>query len=170
MQFRPPEAVSIKKVGGTEHTMMKQIHALAFGIAAFFALNCGSGETGYPDTSSSQGSSATGQPAQSTSAPSSEGDEPSTGTVSGSVAVNGHTFDPPEVRIKAGQAVKWTWVAGRHNVVSGAACSPDGKFTSGTSTDGPPATFEHTFDKPGTYPYYCDPHCGIGMTGKVIVE
>ena len=150
--------------------MMKQIHALAFGIGAFFALNCGSGETGYPEPSSGSGAAAgSRQPAQSTSGTESD-EETSTGAVAGTVAVNGHTFDPPEVRIKAGQAVKWTWVAGRHNVVSGTTCTPDGKFTSGSSTDGPPATYEHTFEKAGTYSYYCDPHCGIGMTGKVIVE
>lgn len=147
--------------------MMKTIHSLAFGIGAFFALNCGNGETGYPEPSGSsvQGS----QPEQSTSQ-TDTADQTSTGEVSGSVAVNGHTFDPPEVRIKAGQAVKWTWVVGRHNVVSGATCTPDGKFTSGANTVGPGSTFEHTFDAPGTYSYYCDPHCGIGMTGKVIVE
>jgi plastocyanin len=131
-------------------------------------MNCGSGEGGYPETTSG-GSSAAQQPAQSTSAAEKE-EAASTGAVAGSVAVNGHTFDPPEVHIKAGEAVKWTWVSGRHNVVSGASCTPDGKFTSGTSTDGPPATYEHTFDTPGTYPYFCDPHCGIGMTGKVVVE
>lgn len=149
--------------------MMKQIHALAFGIGAFFAMNCGSGETGYPEPSSGSGQSATKQeqPTQSTSAAEKE---ESTGAVAGNVTVNGHSFDPPEVHIKAGQAVKWTWVAGFHNVVSGSTCTPDGKFTSGTSSEGPPAIYEHTFDAPGTYPYYCDPHCGIGMTGKIVVE
>jgi plastocyanin len=156
--------VSIKNLGGTER-MMKTIHSLAFGIGAFFALNCGSGETGYPEPSGGSGSAAqgsqAGQAEQSTSAAE---------TAGASVEVNGHTFDPPEVRIKAGQAVKWTWIEGRHNVVSGATCTPDGKFSSGANTVGPGATFEHTFDAPGTYSYYCDPHCGIGMTGKVVVE
>jgi plastocyanin len=145
--------------------MMKQIHALAFGIGAFFAMNCGSGESGYPEPTSSGQQ----QPAQTTSGTDTEGSD-STGTVAATVAVNGHTFDPPEVHIKAGEAVKWTWVAGFHNVVSGSSCVPDKKFTSSTSTDGPGSTYEHTFDKPGSYPYFCDPHCGIGMTGKVIVE
>lgn len=148
--------------------MMKQIHAVAFGIGAFFAMNCGSGEGGYGSSSSEPT-----RPSQSTNA--SETDDEtsastSTGASKGSVAVNGHSFDPPEVHIKAGEAVKWTWVAGSHNVVSGAACTPDGKFTSGSSTVGPGSTFSHTFDEPGTYSYYCDPHCGIGMVGKVVVE
>lgn len=152
--------------------MMKQIHAIAFGMGAFFALNCGSGETGDPESTGGSGSAAQGQPAQSTSASESDGDESggAAGVTGASVAVNGHTFEPKEVRIKAGQAVKWTWVAGSHNVVSGATCTPDGKFTSGSSTLGPGSKFERTFAEPGTYSYYCDPHCGIGMTGKVIVE
>ena len=151
--------------------MMKQVHAVAFGIGAFFAMNCGSGETGYPTPSGSTGSAQQRQPTQSTSAAApDDDDDDATGASGASVTVNGHTFDPPEVRIKAGESVKWTWVAGSHNVVSGATCTPDGKFTSGSNTVGPGSTFSQTFDKPGTYPYYCDPHCGVGMTGKVIVE
>src|SRR5436190_5955559 len=99
--------------------MMKTIYAAACGIGAFFALNCGSGDTtgGYPASSSST----TGESAQTSSA---------TEAVT-TVKVLGHDFDPPEVRIKAGATVKWTWVAGSHNVVSGSSCTPDGKFTSG---------------------------------------
>ena len=106
--------------------MMKTIHAVAFGIGAFFALNCGSGEGGYGSSSSEPT-----RPSQSTNAAETDDETPasSAGATSGSVAVNGHSFDPPEVHIKAGEAVKWTWVAGSHNVVSGAACTPDGKFT-----------------------------------------
>lgn len=151
--------------------MMKTVHAVAFGIGAFFALNCGSGESGYPEPTGGGGSAVQGrQPTQSTDDTDKADDNGSTGATAGSVAVNGHTFDPPEVHIKAGEAVKWKWVAGSHNVVSGAACTPDGKFTSGASTQGPGSSFSHTFDKPGTYQYYCDPHCGIGMVGKVVVE
>ena len=31
-------------------------------------------------------------------------------------------------------------------------------------------TFTHVFTVPGTYDYQCDPHAGMGMTGKVIVS
>ncbi len=137
---------------------MKIIYAAACGFGAFFALNCGSGDSTSdypaPSTSAQQTASETAPPA---------------GDVT-KVAVNGHTFDPPEVRIKAGSTVRWVWVAGKHNVVSGESCTPDGKFTSGNDTVGPGATFEQKFETAGTFPYYCDPHCGIGMTGKVIVE
>jgi plastocyanin len=161
--------MTIKNLGGTER-MMKHVHAVAFGIGAFFAMNCGSGEGGYPESTGGGGSAVEGrQPTQSTDGTDKD-DELNAGPNAGSIAVNGHTFDPPEVHIKAGESVKWTWVSGSHNVVSGAACTPDGKFTSGSSTIGPGSTFSHTFDTAGTYPYYCDPHCGIGMVGKVIVE
>ncbi|WP_435067257.1 plastocyanin/azurin family copper-binding protein [Haloplanus sp. C73] len=33
-----------------------------------------------------------------------------------------------------------------------------------------PATFEHTFQKPGEYLYSSLPHEGLGMRGAVIVE
>jgi plastocyanin len=85
------------------------------------------------------------------------------------VVVKNFGFAPQTVTIKAGQTVEWNWTSGSHNVVSGAGCAPDGKFSSGAVTTAP-ATFKHTFDAPGTYDYFCDPHCSMGMVGKVIVE
>jgi len=144
---------------------MKLIYSVACGVGAFFALNCGSGD----DTSySSSGAPATTGGQEKTGGETTQATAATEGVTG--VKVNGHTFDPPEVRIKAGATVKWTWVAGRHNVVSGASCSPDGKFTSGTNTVGPGSTFEQKFETAGAFPYYCDPHCGMGMTGTVIVE
>jgi plastocyanin len=133
---------------------MKIVYSLVAGISVFFSMNCGSEVGGYGDSSSPP-------PAQSTNA---------TEAASAKVVVNGHEFDPPAVHIKAGQSVRWEWVAGFHDVVSGSACTSDGQFRSGSGTEGPGSTFDHRFDAPGTYPYFCDPHCGIGMTGKVIVE
>ena len=31
-------------------------------------------------------------------------------------------------------------------------------------------TFEHTFEVPGTYEYFCIPHEGAGMIGKIVVS
>lgn len=138
---------------------MKLIYAVAFGVGSFFAFACGSGDQG--DDSSSSGAS----PAP---AGSSTSATPADASVV-EVKVNGHDFSPAEVRIKANQTVRWVWVAGNHNVVSGDSCSPDGLFTSG-STTAPPSTFSHTFDKTGTFPFFCDPHCSLGMKGKVVVE
>lgn len=134
---------------------MKHAYAIATGLAAFMSFACGSGDD-QEHTAHAPSPSAT-PPA--TAAPAS---------TSADVSVSGTTFSPAEVRIKAGGKVRWTFASGRHNVVSGTGCSPDGKFTSGaTQVSG---TFDRTFDAPGTYEYYCDPHCAMGMTGKVVVE
>jgi plastocyanin len=136
---------------------MKLIYSLVFGVGAFFSLNCGSGDEGgaYP-----AGAAPAAPPPSSTSA---------TDPATIEVKVIGHEFDPQEVHIKANQSVRWVWVSGDHNVVSGAGCTPDGTFTSGAATSAP-KTFEHSFASAGTFPYFCDPHCSIGMVGKVIVE
>jgi plastocyanin len=85
-------------------------------------------------------------------------------------------FLPNTITIKAGQKVRWVWAGGVHSVVSGAACVPDNKFcnpsdtscaTAPTATTG--NTYEHTFPTAGTFPYFCQPHCTVGMTGTVIV-
>jgi plastocyanin len=140
---------------------MKIIYGTAFGIATFFAMNCGSSGDGYGGGSSSSPPPAETAQQTGTAQPS---------DVAAKVAVEGHNFDPPEVHIKAGQTVRWVWVSGSHNVVSGTSCTADGKFSSGTSTQGPGSQFDHTFDTKGTFSYFCDPHCGLGMVGTVVVE
>jgi plastocyanin len=34
----------------------------------------------------------------------------------------------------------------------------------------PGESWEETFDEPGTYTFWCEPHRGAGMVGKVIVQ
>jgi len=55
-------------------------------------------------------------------------------------------------------------------------CTADGKFCSPSDmscatapTSGVGATYEHKFTTAGTYPYFCAPHCSVGMTGTVTV-
>ena len=75
-------------------------------------------------------------------------------------------FRPEELTLAAGTTV--TWVnAGRnpHTVTA-----DDGAFDSGDMAPG--ATFSHTFDRPGTFPFYCRYHGapgGLGMAGLVVV-
>jgi plastocyanin len=141
---------------------MKIIYSLAFGIGAFFALNCGTGDEAgsYPASSATPAAAATATDDTTTSA-----NDPTVVEVK----VLGHDFAPQEVHVKANQTVRWVWVTGSHNVVSGSGCTPDGAFSSGT-TETPPSTFEHTFTTAGSFPYFCDPHCAIGMKGRVIVD
>ncbi len=75
-----------------------------------------------------------------------------------------------DLSILPGDTVRWIWVEGYHNVVSGFPGDPNGGdlFDSGPPTD-PPMTFEFTFLDPGIYGYHCHPHEQFGMISQVTV-
>jgi plastocyanin len=86
-------------------------------------------------------------------------------------------FDPVEARIKTGQTV--TWEAGdsiRHILVEGKYEVGGNKLRTSQTDDmafnlvltKKGQTVSHTYDKPGTFTYYCTIH--QGMNGTVIVE
>ncbi len=86
-------------------------------------------------------------------------------------------FQPAQVTIHAGDTVQWTWMSGSHNVVSGTNCTADGVFCSPDDTKCNIAPVEnvgfqysHTFAQPGTFPYFCFPHCAGGMKGTIVVQ
>lgn len=89
-------------------------------------------------------------------------------TFSGEIveARDDNSFSQPDLVITAGTAVRWVNVGAMLHTVT-----PDG-HTEWTSANlgGNGATFTHTFDTPGTYEYYCEPHVGFGMTGTVTVN
>lgn len=78
------------------------------------------------------------------------------------------TFSPSTVTISSGTAVRWI------NVTPGSVLhtvTPDGHTewsAANLSSEG--TTFVHTFDTPGTYAYFCEPHVGQGMTGTITVN
>lgn len=83
-------------------------------------------------------------------------------------------FDPPTLTIKAGDTVKWVNnKLAPHNVVFDGS-----KIDSAVATKmshknlvfSPGESFETTFSEPGEYSYYCEPHRGAGMVGKVVVQ
>lgn len=78
------------------------------------------------------------------------------------VEIKGMKFDPPTVKVKAGETVVWTNSDDRdHTVVA-----DDGKaFKSGNIKRG--ETFEQKFPKAGKYPYSCSYH--PRMKGVVVV-
>lgn len=80
---------------------------------------------------------------------------------------NSLTFKPDPVTIQPGDTVRWTWTNDMHTVTSGTNGTFDGKFDSGMHDSG--YVFTHTFTTAGEYPYYCDPHWDLGMTGTVVV-
>lgn len=82
-------------------------------------------------------------------------------------------FQPATVSIKSGDTVQW--VNNKlppHNVVFDVAHSPENakSLSHKKLLFSPGEAFEVTFDEPGTYSFYCEPHRGAGMAGKVIVE
>ena len=97
--------------------------------------------------------------------------------------LGGNTFSPADVTIQVGDTVQWEWVAGNHNVESGTVVSgagvPDSNFRSGNPTPIGGTTYDLLFDQAfldansmagNVYPYYCDPHAGVGMIGSVTVQ
>lgn len=85
-------------------------------------------------------------------------------------------FEPDRIEVDAGTTI--TWVnedPGAHTVTSGTVedgassvtPDPDGVFDSGElATD---ESFEHVFDEPGTYSFYCELHPAT-MRGVVEVR
>lgn len=75
-------------------------------------------------------------------------------------------FEPKTITIKPGDTIKWiNNKAFPHNIVV------DGKadLSHKKLLQKPKQEVETTFNEPGEYNYYCEPHRGAGMTGKVIV-
>ncbi|MBD8525783.1 cupredoxin domain-containing protein [Pseudomarimonas arenosa] len=83
------------------------------------------------------------------------------------VTLSGVSFSPRDLLIEVGDKVRWTNQGGFHDVVA-----DDNSFSSG-----PPSSaafvFEHTFNSPGEFGYFCSVHGsagGIGMAGTISVE
>ena len=89
-------------------------------------------------------------------------------------------FEPAELAIKAGDTV--TWINNKmapHNVIFDDATIPGGdkalatKLSHDQLTFSPGESYATTFtaDMPaGEYTYFCAPHRGAGMVGKITVE
>jgi plastocyanin len=79
-------------------------------------------------------------------------------------------FRPAEVTVRPGGAVRWVNDdATFHTVTSTDSLTrrvPNGRFDA--VLDDPAETFSVTFDRPGSYPYYCQPHADF-MVGTVHV-
>jgi plastocyanin len=90
----------------------------------------------------------------------------------GSTKTGAEAYSQDPINVKVGQKVTWTNKDSvQHTITSGTPGSADSgkEFDSGlTKLINPNATFEHTFTKAGTFPYYCQLH--PTMTGKVIVS
>ncbi len=85
------------------------------------------------------------------------------------IRISGLAFVPATITVVPGTRVRWLNVDPiDHDVTSGRSITgrksrglmqtkfPDGRFSSGLF--GLQKTFEHTFQEPGDYPYYCSVH------------
>jgi plastocyanin len=82
------------------------------------------------------------------------------------VAINDSVFTPNRITIPAGTTEVWKHQGQQAHTVT----ADDSSFKSGEMTNA--ATFKQTFDKPGSYLYYCEIHGdsgGEGMAGVIVV-
>jgi len=95
-------------------------------------------------------------------------------------------FEPKAATIETGETVRWTNESDIEHTVTAyvdeipdeAAYFASGGFESERAarnrvTEGliaPGENYEHTFEEPGTYGYFCIPHEGSGMVGTVRVK
>jgi plastocyanin len=78
------------------------------------------------------------------------------------VKIDNFSFEPLTITVPRGATVRWT----NHDDIPHAVAADDKSFKSRVlDTD---EKFSYTFDKPGTYPYFCSLH--PKMTGKVVVQ
>lgn len=88
------------------------------------------------------------------------------------VADGALSFDPESFEISAGDTVVWVWQSSGHNVRP--SSQPGDANWSGTPGGSSELydegyTYSYTFDVPGEYEYYCNPHRSAGMTGSFTV-
>ncbi len=84
-------------------------------------------------------------------------------------ALNTNVFDPAELTVKVGATVTWSNEGSFHTVTGGdGAEDPASPIGNQTLADAS-ATHKVTFDKPGTYQYFCQPHASLGMKGTIVV-
>merc|ERR1711904_711921 len=86
----------------------------------------------------------------------------------------GLVFVPDSISVKAGEKITYKNNAGfPHNIVFDEDNVPEGvdagKISREDYLNAPGETYEVSFDKAGEYSYYCEPHQGAGMKGKITV-
>lgn len=119
---------------------------------------------------SAQAQSSATTPSSSTSAPA--------GAV---INLSSLMFHPAMTTVKVGTTVTWrddepithTVTSGRFEGVdetTGLRSSQDPDGTFEAKLDGKGKTFSFTFEKPGTYTYYCDIHQGMNATITVVAD
>lgn len=84
------------------------------------------------------------------------------------VTVASFSFSPATVTINQGDSIRWISDSSLHTTTSGSPCISNGIWNYAFLGFGD--TFIRQFTVVDTFPYFCIPHCGINMTGTVIVQ
>ncbi len=80
-------------------------------------------------------------------------------------------FDPPEITINVGETVTWTNMdIVPHTATSGNPGDADLGSVFKSERLGINGSFEHTFDEPGEFIYFCEVHPNMMLDAKVIVQ
>ena len=160
---------------------------LALVVSAFAFAACGGG------SDDSDTAAATDTEATATAAPAGEAGTstaaaaPITGTTHEVKMIGddkGYRFEPAELKIKAGDGVKWVMVSGGpHNVdFSQGAGSAAGALTANMPNQMSPMSSPYLTNPneaytvsfanvpAGSYDYVCTPHAAMNMKGKITVE
>ena len=77
------------------------------------------------------------------------------------VAIDNFTFNPPQVKVKAGTKVTWT----NRDDIPHTVTDPPAFRSKALDSE---QSFSFTFTTPGTYTYFCSLH--PHMTGTIVVE
>jgi plastocyanin len=165
-----------------------RFYGLALLASAAFLGACG-GENKAADTTKAPPAAAPATPAAGAPAAGALAPIPATGDTVTVKMINddkGYRFEPANITIKSGQAVKFVMISGGpHNVAFDPATVPaDSKDQLNANMVGqmselssalvmnPNEAITISFGgiKPGTYPFHCTPHLAMGMKGTITVQ
>jgi plastocyanin len=166
-----------------------RLHALALLASVAIVGACGGGGEAKKDTAAVTPAPSTPAPATPAPATGAVAKVPATGqtvTIKMLGDDKGYRFDPANVTIKSGDAVKFVMVSGGpHNVAFDPATIPadskaqldanmDQKLSELSSPNllNPNEEYVISFGgvKPGKYDFHCTPHLAMGMKGTITVQ
>jgi plastocyanin len=82
------------------------------------------------------------------------------------VGMEDNFFDKADITVEPGTTVTWV----QRGQYGHTTTSYDGLWDSGLIEGDTDGTYSYTFEEPGTYEYFCEPHEEMGMVGTVTVS
>ena len=88
------------------------------------------------------------------------------------VTANSSSWSPSVANVVPGDIIRFEYGTGYpHTITSGSACTPDGVWFD-ESLSAPGDFYEFTVPNDGTteIPFFCAPHCAVGMDGVILID